>query len=66
MPSSWRTEYHVLDKDGEAVDWVNTKTEAIALAKTLEGGSSVEKVVSYSDDRKTVWSSEDDPDDDAD
>ena len=49
----WKTEYHVLDASGDAVDWLADKAEAIAKAQAM--GGKVEAVTSFFDRRAEVW-----------
>lgn len=60
MATIWQIEYHVLE-DGVAVNWLNSRSDAIAAAQALGPGASVEKVTEYLSDRETIWSA--DPED---
>lgn len=57
----WKTEYHVLDEDGDAVEWLEDREGAITQARAI-GGSAM-RVVQYHDDRQVIWPTDEDDDD---
>lgn len=66
MPEVFKVEYHLLDPRGEAVDWLDDRTEAVGRAvanNALDPGWRVEKVTRYNDDREPVALSDDAEDD---
>lgn len=63
MPHAWKTEYHVIASNGDAVDWLDDEDEAVAKARDLKA-IRVEAVTSYLDDREQVWPVDADGDDD--
>ena len=52
-PEVWKVEYHVKDADGDDVDWLNSRSDAIAMAQKISG--SVDRVTEYLADRETIW-----------
>jgi hypothetical protein len=56
MADPWKTEYHLIPpNEREAIDWFDDREEAIAAAKAKGDGWKVQEVVSYLDDRETIW-----------
>lgn len=60
-PRPWKVEYAVSDRDGDEVDWLDDRAEAIAAA-TAAGGR-VTKIERYADEREVIWPEPDDEDD---
>jgi hypothetical protein len=53
MPDLWKTEYVVVDRDGNEIDWVPDKQEAIDQAEPL--GGKVIRIKEYLTERDEVW-----------
>jgi hypothetical protein len=54
MPEIWQIEYHVMQGD-EAVDWLNSRSDAFAAAQALGPTASIVKVTEYLSDKETIW-----------
>lgn len=50
-PEVWKAEYHIKDADGDDVDWLNSRSDAIAMAQKI--GGSVDRVTEYLTGRET-------------
>lgn len=53
VPVVWKVEYHVKDADGEDFDWLDSRSDALAMAQKI--GGSVDKVTEYLSDRETIF-----------
>lgn len=64
MAEKWRVEYHVLDAQGAAVDWLDDGSRSAAIEAARKCGGSVEKVTEYLSDREEIFNARDEAEDD--